>query len=37
MPALRVNGYDMAFVERGAGQALLLVHGTLCDYRRWAQ
>jgi esterase len=36
MPTLRVNGYDMAFVERGAGAPLLLVHGTLCDYRYWA-
>jgi esterase len=36
MPTLRVNGYDMAFVERGAGAPLLLVHGTLGDYRYWA-
>ena len=36
MPALRVNGYDMAFVERGTGAPLLLVHGTLCDYRQSA-
>jgi esterase len=36
MPTLRVNGYDMAFAERGAGAPLLLVHGTLCDYRYWA-
>jgi pimeloyl-ACP methyl ester carboxylesterase len=36
MPTLRVNGYDMAFVERGAGPPLLLVHGTLGDYRHWA-
>jgi esterase len=36
MPALRVNGHDMAFVERGADAPLLLVHGTLCDYRHWA-
>jgi pimeloyl-ACP methyl ester carboxylesterase len=35
MPTLRVNGYDMAFVERGSGAALLLVHGTLGDYRHW--
>jgi esterase len=35
MPTRRVNGYDMAFVERGAGAPLLLLHGTLCDYRHW--
>jgi esterase len=35
MPTLRVNGYDMAFVERGAGAPLVFVHGTLCDYRHW--
>lgn len=33
--SLRVNGYDMAYVESGAGVPLLLVHGTLCDYRYW--
>jgi pimeloyl-ACP methyl ester carboxylesterase len=35
MPTLRVNGYDLAFVERGAGAPLFLVHGTLWDYRCW--
>src|SRR5271155_5043503 len=37
MPTLRVNGYGMAFAERGAGAPLLLVHGTLCDYRHWTE
>jgi pimeloyl-ACP methyl ester carboxylesterase len=32
---LRVNGYEMAYVESGAGVPLLLVHGTLSDYRFW--
>jgi esterase len=35
VPTLRVNGYDIAFVERGSGAPLLLVHGTLNDYRHW--
>jgi esterase len=36
MPSLRVNETDMAFVERGAGAPMVLVHGTLGDYRSWA-
>jgi esterase len=35
MPSFCVKGTDMAFVERGAGVPLLLVHGTLGDYRSW--
>lgn len=32
---LRVNQYDMAYVERGSGEPLILVHGALSDYRTW--
>jgi len=31
----RVNGYDMAYVAAGGGAPLLLVHGSLCDFRYW--
>jgi pimeloyl-ACP methyl ester carboxylesterase len=33
--SLRVNGYDMTYVERGTGEPVLLVHGSLSDYRYW--
>jgi len=33
---LRVNGYDMAYVERGAGQPIVMVHGALSDFRYFA-
>jgi pimeloyl-ACP methyl ester carboxylesterase len=33
---LRSDGYDFHYVEAGAGAPLLLVHGSLCDYRFWA-
>lgn len=36
MPSLRVNGYDMAYAEAGAGELLLLLHGSLSDHRYWA-
>lgn len=29
------NGTDLAYVERGKGQAVVLVHGTLEDLRSW--
>jgi pimeloyl-ACP methyl ester carboxylesterase len=30
---LRVNDYDMAYVEQGSGAVVLLVHGSVTDYR----
>lgn len=33
---LSVNGYPMAYVERGEGSTLLLVHGAVSDYRTFA-
>ena len=40
MQTLRVNGYDMAYIELGQGRPgappLLCVHGSLCDFRVWS-
>jgi len=36
MPTLHVNGYGMAYAERGTGTPLVLVHGSLLDQRYWA-
>lgn len=33
---LRVDGYEMAYLERGTGAPVVLVHGTLSDYRTWS-
>ena len=35
MQTLRVNGYDMAYLEVGDGHPLVCVHGTLGDFRTW--
>jgi len=32
---VRVNGTELAYVERGRGQPVVLVHGSLVDYRSW--
>jgi len=32
---IEVNGYDMAYQERGAGISLVLIHGAMADYRTW--
>ena len=36
MQTLRVNGYDMAYLEVGRGPPLVCVHGTLGDFRTWS-
>jgi pimeloyl-ACP methyl ester carboxylesterase len=36
MQTLRVNGYDIAYLEIGHGPPLVCVHGTLGDFRSWS-
>jgi pimeloyl-ACP methyl ester carboxylesterase len=35
MKHLRINGYDLAYLELGQGTPLLLIHGSLDDFRIW--
>lgn len=37
LKAMRVNGYDMAYSDKGAGVIVVLVHGTVTDYRYWGR
>ncbi len=32
---MRVNGFDMAYVEDGQGEAVVFVHGAFGDWRAW--
>ena len=36
MKSLRVNDYDMAYIEVGSGRPLVCVHGSLNDFRCWS-
>src|ERR1700704_1403042 len=36
MQYLRVNDYDMAFIDVGRGPPLVCVHGSLGDFRTWS-
>lgn len=33
---IRVNGADLAYVEQGRGEPVILIHGFLQDYRVWS-
>lgn len=35
MKTLRVNDFELSYLEQGQGAPLVLVHGTLCDLRYW--
>jgi non-heme chloroperoxidase len=35
MPTIQVNGTELAYVEQGQGHPLVMVHGSLSDYRSW--
>ncbi len=35
MLSIEANGVNLAYVERGKGQPVIFVHGTLGDYRYW--
>ena len=35
MKHLHVDGYDMAYIELGAGEPLVCIHGSLGDFRSW--
>lgn len=36
MPSMTVDGHELSYAESGAGDPLVLVHGTLGDQRYWA-
>ncbi len=36
LKSIRANGAELHYVEQGQGQPLVLVHGSLSDYRTWA-
>ncbi|MDA4115140.1 MAG: alpha/beta hydrolase [Thaumarchaeota archaeon] len=36
MKAAKVSGVELSYVEKGTGTPLVLVHGSLNDYRAWA-
>lgn len=37
MPAHQIDGYSFDYVEQGAGEPVVLVHGSVSDRRTWAR
>jgi len=35
MTAIKLNGTQLEYIEKGKGEPVILVHGTLGDYRTW--
>lgn len=35
LKTIRVNGTELHYLERGAGEPLVLVHGSISDFRTW--
>lgn len=35
LESIDVNGVTLSYIEKGTGQPVILVHGTLSDYRSW--
>ena len=36
LTVLEINGYPLTYAEHGSGVPLVLVHGSILDYRAWA-
>src|SRR5688572_25336278 len=32
---IQVNGVELHYIEKGQGEALILLHGSVSDYRSW--
>lgn len=37
MPKIKTDGTQLEYIEKGQGESVILVHGTLGDYRSWQQ
>jgi non-heme chloroperoxidase len=35
MESVQLENYNLVYLEKGAGEPVIFVHGSLCDYRNW--